>query len=140
VKSPKLYLRDSGLLHALLGLGSSDALRAHPKVGASWEGWVIEQLVGTLGMIGEAPNAFFWRTHAGAEVDLLLELRGRLVPIERVPRVERGLVECMKDLELARGFVVHGGDATFRLRDGVWALSVAILGKPRELVGMLAAE
>src|SRR5205823_12311636 len=73
VKAPKVYVRDSGLLHALLGADSATALHAHPKVGASWEGFVLDELIGLAG----ERNAFYWRTQAGAELDLLLFVRGR---------------------------------------------------------------
>jgi predicted AAA+ superfamily ATPase len=141
VKSPRLYVRDSGLLHTLLGLSSDQALRAHPKVGASWEGFVVEQIVGAVALANLPGNAFFWRTHAGAEVDLLLQLEGRLVPIEvklgSVPKVERGLGECMQDLGLKRGFVAYGGDAFYRLGEAVWALPTTLLEDPKTLVKTL---
>lgn len=144
VKSPKIYLRDSGLLHALLGLGSMNALRSHPRIGASWEGWVIEQILGTLALAGEPVQAYFWRTHAGAEVDLLLELRGRLVPLEiklgSTPRVERGLTECLKDLGVERAFVVHGGDAQYPLNERVVALPLRALEDPKSVVGVLLGQ
>lgn len=136
-KSPKVYVRDTGVLHALLGLGDLDALRRHPKLGASWEGFVLEQLVGALALLGERPRAFFWRTHGGAEVDLLLELKARLLPIEvklsGAPVAGRGLVECMKDLSLRAGFVVHGGDAAFPLGRQVFALPASLLSQPARL-------
>lgn len=140
-KAPKVYLRDSGLLHALLGVASLDALRRHPKVGASWEGFVIEQILGALGLLGERPRPFFWRTHGGAEVDLVLEMQGRLLPIEvklsSAPAVGRGLLECMKDLSLSAGFVVHGGDAAFPLGHRVFALPASILASPERLLEAL---
>lgn len=136
-KAPKVYLRDSGLLHALLGVADLDALRNHPKVGASWEGFVVEQITGALGLLGERPRPFFWRTHGGAEVDLLLEMRGRLLPIEiklsGSPAVGRGLLECMKDLSLDAGFVVHGGEAAFPLGRRVFALPASIVAWPERL-------
>jgi predicted AAA+ superfamily ATPase len=136
-KAPKVYVRDSGLLHALLGLGDLDALRRHPKLGASWEGFVLEQVTGALGLLGHTPRPFFWRTHGGAEVDLLLELKGRLLPIEvklsGAPVVGRGLVECMKDLSLRAGFVIHGGSSAFSLGRGVFALPASLLSQPERL-------
>jgi predicted AAA+ superfamily ATPase len=136
-KAPKVYLRDSGLLHALLGVADLDALRGHPKVGASWEGFVIGQITGALGLLGEWPRPFFWRTHGGAEVDLLLEMRGRLLPIEiklsGAPAVGRGLLECMKDLSLDTGFVVHGGASAFSLGRRVFALPASVLASPEHL-------
>jgi hypothetical protein len=136
-KSPKVYVRDSGLLHALLGLADLDALRRHPKLGASWEGFVLEQVVGSLALAGERTRSYFWRTHGGAEVDLLLELKGRLLPIEiklsGAPVVERGLAECMKDLSLRAGFVIHGGASGFPLGRGVIALPATVLAEPERL-------
>ena len=136
-KAPKVYLRDSGLLHALLGVADLDALRGHPKVGASWEGFVIEQVLGALGLLGERPRPYFWRTHGGAEVDLVLEMRGRILPIEvklsGAPTAGRGLLECMKDLSLAAGFVIHGGEAAFPLGRKVFALPASVLARPERL-------
>jgi predicted AAA+ superfamily ATPase len=136
-KAPKIYLRDAGLLHSLLGLADLDALRGHPKVGASWEGFVIEQVIGTLSLLGEKPRPFFWRTHGGAEVDLLLEIRGRLIPIEiklsGAPTVSRGLIECMKDLSLRAGIVLHGGESAFPLGRRVYAVPASVFSRPERL-------
>ncbi|MEZ4226959.1 MAG: ATP-binding protein [Polyangiaceae bacterium] len=143
VKSPKLYVRDSGLLHAILGLTNANGLRSHPKVGASWEGWVLEQLVGTIALSGQKATPYFWRTHGGAEVDLLVEIAGELIPFETkladAPRLTRGLVECMKDLGLNRAFVVHGGEATYPMRDGVWALAMTDLADEQRFARLLTA-
>lgn len=137
VKAPRIYVRDTGILHSLLEVPGADALRAHPKVGASWEGWVIEQTLGALTLAGESARASFWRTHGGAETDLVLELRGRTVPVEiklgGEPRVTRGLVECRKDLASPAGIVLHGGPASFPLGNGFWALSAELLAEPRRL-------
>ena len=73
VKAPKIYIRDSGLLHGLLELQSMDDLLGHPKLGASWEGFALEQVLGIFGQ----DNAHFWATHAGAELDLMVTFRGR---------------------------------------------------------------
>lgn len=136
-KAPKIYLRDSGVLHTLLGIGPGTDLRSHPKVGASFEGWVIEQLLGALALAGESPRGFFWRTHGGAEVDLLVELRGRVIPIEIKmggdPSVPRGLAECMKDLASPSGFVLHGGPDGFPLSRTVRAIPVSLLADPPAL-------
>ena len=108
VKSPKVYVRDSGVLHALLNLPSHDALQGHPMLGASWEGWVIEQI------LAEAPigsRASFYRTASGSELDLLLELPGghlRAIEIKHTaaPKLGKGFVEALDTLELESGFVV----------------------------------
>jgi predicted AAA+ superfamily ATPase len=122
-KAPRVYLRDSGLLHALLATPDADALRGHPKVGASFEGFVIEQVLGALGLAGVNARPFFWRTHGGAEVDLLLLLRGELVPIEiklgGAPPDVRSLRSCMADLGLRTGFVVGAVREPIVLRPGI---------------------
>ena len=141
VKAPKLYLRDTGLLHGLLGVQSLDALRSHPKVGASWEGWVLEQILGALALAGEAARPYFWRTHGGAEVDLLLEWRGGLTPVEikmsGAPRPTRGLLHCMSDLKAPSGFVVHSGADFYPLGQSVWALPADLLSRPETLARAL---
>jgi predicted AAA+ superfamily ATPase len=117
VKSPMVYLSDSGLLHTLLGLPDRDAVESHPKVGASWEGFLLGQLVERLGARPE--EVFFWATHAGAELDLLV-VRGRLrlgFEIKRTssPAVTPSMRTAVADLGLARLDVIHGGQDTFPL-------------------------
>jgi hypothetical protein len=105
VKAPKVYLRDSGILHALLGLPDRAALTAHPAVGASWEGFAVEQVLLAL----RSPQAYFWATHAGAEVDLFFEHRGRRYGIEarysEAPAVTRSMRTALDDLRLDRMWV-----------------------------------
>ena len=136
-KAPRVYLRDPGLLHSLLGISDLDALRGHPKVGASWEGFVIEQVLGALGQGGISVRPFFWRTHGGAEVDLILEIGEAIVPIEvklsGSPTVSRGLGECMKDLACPAGFVIHGGEDEFPLGRAVRALPARLVASPDRL-------
>lgn len=108
VKSPKVYLRDSGVLHALLNLPDRDALLGHPMLGASWEGWVIEQI---LAAAPRGSRASFFRTASGNEIDLLLELpRGKLCAVEikhsATPKLGRGFNEALDALKIDRGFVV----------------------------------
>jgi len=137
VKSPKVYVRDSGLVHALLGIGEREALLAHPVAGASWEGLVIESL------IAAAPSgtaAHFFRTAAGAEIDLLLTLPGHRQPwaieIKRslAPRVERGFHLACESAQPERRLVVYGGVERFPLADDVEAISLC------DLCATLAAE
>lgn len=141
VKAPKVYIRDSGLLHALLGVWSIDALRSHPKAGASWEGWVIEQVIEALSLLDPGLEAYYWRTHAGAEVDLLLRLGGALVPVEikisGAPEATRGLRVAMEDLGLRRAFVIHGGRDRFPLGGGVTAIPASLLEDPAALLSTL---
>ncbi|GAB5602350.1 ATP-binding protein [Thermus sp. FJN-A] len=123
VKSPKVYLRDSGLVHALLGLKTLEDLLAHPVVGRSYEGFVVENL---LRVLPEGGEAFFYRTRAGAEVDLVLLLPGGriwAVEVKRSldPRPSRGFHEAMKDLRPQEAFVVYPGKETFPISEGVFA-------------------
>ena len=88
-----------------------------------------------------APSGYFWRTHAGAEVDLLLDMRGRLIPIEiklgHAPRLTRALLQCCTDLAIARGFVLHAGPDSFPLSASVHALSATLLHHPAQLLSTL---
>jgi predicted AAA+ superfamily ATPase len=127
VKSPKVYVRDSGLVHALLGIADMEALLAHPVAGASWEGLAIESLIAAA---PPGTEAFFFRSAAGAEIDLLLKLPGRRKPwaieIKRgtAPKLERGFHSACEDVEPERRRVVYGGDERFPIGDGVEALSL----------------
>lgn len=136
VKSPKLYVRDSGMVHALLGIGDHNGLAGHPVVGASWEGFVIENL---LSAVPARTVASFYRTSAGAEIDLVLELLGgRLWAVEvkrgLAPKLEKGFHFAREDLKPERSFVVYSGADRYRLMAGVEAISV------RELAATLAAS
>lgn len=129
VKSPKIYIRDSGLLHALLGIGDFNALAGHPVAGASWEGYVIENL---LAAAPERTIASFYRTSAGAEVDLALQMpNGDLWAIEikrgRAPRLDRGFRNARADLRPAHAFVAYPGDERFPISEGVEAIGVSEL-------------
>jgi predicted AAA+ superfamily ATPase len=118
VKSPKLYVRDTGLLHALLGIESHAELESHPKLGASWEGFVVEEV---LRIVGER-SASFWATPAGAELDLFVQYRGRRIGIEikhaDAPRSTRSMQIARADLKLDDLLVVYPGETAFRLPDG----------------------
>ncbi len=126
VRAPKTYVVDSGLLHTLLNLRTREDLESHPKVGASWEGFVLEQVVARLG--AERDECFFWATHAGAELDLIV-VRGKTrlgfeVKRTTAPRLTRSMAVAMEDLRLARLDVVHAGDATFPLGKNVRAVAM----------------
>lgn len=116
VKSPKTYVRDSGLLHALLGIGEFDSLLGHPVIGASWEGFVIENL---LAVCPAGTKASFYRTAAGAEIDLVLELGARhgvwAIEIQRSPSAgfRKGNHHALADIAPSRSFYVHGGADRF---------------------------
>ena len=129
VKSPKVYVRDSGLVHALLDIGTTDALLSHPVVGASWEGFVIENLLACA----PAPvQAHFYRTSGGAEIDVLLAWpNGDLWAIEvkrsLTPKVERGFHAGCDDLKPSRKLLVYPGTETFPLGHDVYAMPLAAL-------------
>jgi predicted AAA+ superfamily ATPase len=111
VKSPRVYVRDSGLVHALLGIGNYNQLSGHPVYGSSWEGFVIENL---LSVAPESSIASFYRTAAGAEIDLILELPGEqrwAIEIKSglEPRLQKGFYHALEDIEPDRSFVVYAG-------------------------------
>lgn len=117
VKSPKVYFRDSGLLHALLNLPDHHALLGHPVLGASWEGWVIEQIL-SQAPLGSRP--YFYRTASGNEIDLLLQLPGgqlRAIEIKhsKAPKLGKGFAEALDALQLDSGFVIAPVDAPYPL-------------------------
>ena len=117
VKTPKVYIRDSGILHSLLGLGTLDDVLSHPVIGASWEGFVIENLIAAAPF---GTDAWFYRTRAGAEIDLLLHLPDRrlwAVEVKRsaAPRAGKGFELAASDLEADERFVVHPGREPFPL-------------------------
>ncbi|MCY4279094.1 MAG: ATP-binding protein [Acidimicrobiaceae bacterium] len=122
VKSPRVYIRDCGLLHRLLGIGSRLDLERHPKLGASWEGMVLEQL---LARFGEAAAAF-WSTHSGAEIDLRLEIGRRIVgfEIKRTdrPATTKSMHSALADLDLDHLVVAHAGSHRFALADRITAI------------------
>ena len=127
VKSPKVYVRDSGLVHALLGIGDREALLAHPVAGATWEGLAIESLIAAA---PSGTDAYFFRTSAGAEIDLLLKLPGHGQPwaieIKRglAPKIERGFHLACESVRPERRLVVYGGVERFPLAAGVEAVSL----------------
>jgi predicted AAA+ superfamily ATPase len=129
VKSPKVYVRDGGLVHALLGIEDADELAGHPVVGASWEGFVIENLLGTA---PPRTAASFYRTAAGAEIDLVLDLpkRGRwAIEIKRglAPKLDKGFHLACEDLTPSRRFVVYSGEERYPLGPGIEAISLRAL-------------
>jgi hypothetical protein len=131
VKSPRVFVRDSGLVHALLAIADKDTLLAHPVVGASWEGFVAENL---LNVAPEGVQGYFYRTSGGAEVDLLLHFPdGRLwaVEIKRslTPRPKRGFHAACSDLQPARCFVVYPGVEAYPLSHDIHAVPLPELGR-----------
>ena len=135
-KSPRLYLRDSGVLHALLGIPDLDYLLGHPVVGASWEGFAIETLIRAAPDRLSPPG--FYRTATGVEIDLILEVPGPrrwAIEIKRglAPRVGKGFRIALEDVKPDRTFVVYGGDERYPVGDGVEVIGL------RELAMELAA-
>lgn len=129
VKSPMVYLADSGLLHALLGLQTREDLLGHPKAGASWEGLVLGQVMARLGLRNS--ECYFWATHQGAELDLLTFHRGRRLGFEvkltEAPKLTRSMHIARQDLQLDELVVVHAGQANWPMAEGIRALSLASL-------------
>lgn len=119
VKSPKVYIRDSGLLHQLLGIRTLPELLSHPKCGASWEGYVIEEIISSV----QPDEIYFWATHAGAELDLLLFKDGRRFGVEikraDAPRLTPSMRTALEDLRLDRLVVIYPGERRYALAEQV---------------------
>ena len=136
VKAPKVYVRDSGLVHALLGIEDANALAGHPVVGTSWEGFVIENLLAAAPI---RTMASFYRTAAGAEIDLVLELPGRhglwAIEIKRgsAARLEKGFQSARDDIRPTRSFVVYSGEERYPISKDIEAIGVT------DLAAVLAA-
>jgi hypothetical protein len=143
VKSPKVYFRDTGLLHTFLGIDSRSALHGHPARGLSWEGFVIDQLISAFQRARPACQPYFWRTAGGQEVDLLMDEGKRQVPFEiklrSAPTLEdaRGVLRCMEDLRLPRGYVIHPGRERYSLGHRVIAIPAAhLLSQPESVAAL----
>jgi predicted AAA+ superfamily ATPase len=139
VKTPKVYVRDSGLLHALLGIDTAKTLMTHPRLGASWEGFVIEQIL----LTEPHDDAYFWATHQGAEIDLILLRAGRLLGVEckraDAPRMTPSMRNALTDLDLDRIAVVYPGERRYPLAERVEAVPVDALAQPGGLFGASGA-
>ena len=129
VKAPKVYVRDSGLLHRLLDVGTRAELERHPKIGASWEGFVIENLIRILGV--DSRQCHFWASHSGAEIDLVVPHRGRLRGYEikrtSAPAVTRSMHSAIRDLDLRSLDVIHAGEDSFPLAKDIRAVAASRL-------------
>ncbi len=132
VKAPKIYIRDTGLLHQLLGIRGEKDLLTHPKMGASWEGFVIEQVL----LAEPHEEAFFWATHQGAEIDLVLRRDGALYGIEckfaDAPRITPSIRNALADVGLARVAILYPGSRRFALSGQVEVVPISALasGEP----------
>ena len=133
VKAPKVYVRDTGLLHHLLGIDTAKALLTHPKIGASWEGFVMEQIL----MTEPHDDAYFWATHQGAEIDLILRRGDQLFGVEckraDAPRLTPSIRIALEDLGLERIAVMYPGNKRFPLSDNVEAIPLEELGQRTQL-------
>lgn len=127
VKAPKVYIRDSGILHALLQLQTQADLQGHPKLGSSWEGFAIEQIICAL----ETRDTYFWATHAGAELDLLIMAQGKRFGFELkyadAPARQRSMLIALEDLHLDHLWVVYPGDQSYDLDHRITVIPVADL-------------
>jgi predicted AAA+ superfamily ATPase len=127
VKAPKIYVRDSGLLHALLGISNQRDLEHHPKVGASWEGYAVEEILKAL----RPDDAYFWATHNGAEIDLVLFRRGRRIGIEckrtDAPTLTASMRIALADLKLDELNVVYPGEKRYSLAKKIEVVPLAEL-------------
>ena len=127
VKAPKIYFRDTGLLHALMGIQTLEQLRNHPQSGASWEGFALEQVL----RIAQPDQAYFWATHQGAELDLLMFKGGRRVGVEfkraDAPTLTPSMRIALADLELDALYVAYPGSRRYRLAERVEAVSLGAL-------------
>ena len=125
VKAPKVYVRDSGLLHALLGIGNHRDLEFHPKVGASWEGYAVEEVIKSF----RAGEVYYWATHNGAELDLLLFKGGRRIGVEckraDAPVLTPSMRIALHDLKLDRLYVLYPGDKAYSLGKKVEVVPLA---------------
>ncbi|MEM7791203.1 MAG: ATP-binding protein [Verrucomicrobiota bacterium] len=127
VRAPKVYIRDSGVLHALLGIANAAGLESHPKLGASWEGFCLEQVLTVTG----DREAYFWATHSGAELDLMILHEGQRLGFEfkysERPSISKSMRTASNDLELSHLYVIHPGANTFPLETGITAIDLPTL-------------
>jgi predicted AAA+ superfamily ATPase len=134
VKSPKIYFRDTGLLHSLLSITDMHSLTGHPRLGASWEGFAIEQFMSVI----KPTQAYFWATHNGAELDLLFFHKGKRYGIEvkfnEAPAVTKSMRIAVKDLNLAHLWIIYPGQVSYPADDKITVLSVTEIDKMAELL------
>lgn len=129
VKAPKIYIADSGLVHTLLNINKMDDLQAHPKLGATWEGFVIDQVIRITDARSE--ECFFWATHAGAELDLLIvkgkDRFGFEIKRTTTPAITPSMRVALSDLKLKKIYIIHAGDHTFQLAGKIKAVAITKL-------------
>jgi predicted AAA+ superfamily ATPase len=126
VKRPKIYFRDSGLLHSLMAVTSEEELFKHPRLGASWEGFALEQIIVRLNLKEE--EVYFWATHTGAELDMIFQRKGNLWGVEvkynEAPGITRSMRSALTELNLAHLWVVYPGDKTYSLEKKITAVGL----------------
>lgn len=126
VKRPKIYIRDVGLYHHLIGVTTMDALQVHPRIGASWEGFILEKVIAEA----SPDQAYCWRTHNGAEVDLLLLAKGQRIGVEikrlDAPRRTRSMTIAVNDLRLDALYVVYPGELRYDIDDTISAIPAGV--------------
>ncbi len=126
VKTPKVYLRDSGILHSLLKIKDYESLTGNPILGASYEGWVIEQICSSIDLNDIKP--YFYRSHAGAEIDLLLKTSDEIIAIEikhsMTPKVTRGFYETIKALEIKKNYIIYPGNEEYDIKENIIAMPI----------------
>ena len=127
IKAPKIYIRDSGILHALMQLQTLGDVQSHPKLGASWEGFALEQVIGVL----DTRDAYFWATHAGAELDLLVSLGGKPYGFEfkyaDAPGTSRSMHVAIQDLSLEHLWVIYPGHQEYPLHDKISVIPISAI-------------
>jgi predicted AAA+ superfamily ATPase len=127
VKAPKIYFRDTGLLHQIMGIRTLNELYNHPRCGASWEGYVIEEVLRAV----QPDEVYFWGTHQGAEIDLVIVKNGRLVGVEckqvDAPRLTPSMRIALSDLQLERIAVLYPGPRRYALADRVEAVPLKFI-------------
>jgi predicted AAA+ superfamily ATPase len=133
IKSPKIYFRDTGLLHTMLGINSELDLYTHPKIGASWEGYAIEEAIKAL----QPDETYFWGTHSGAELDLLMLKNGKRIGVEckrmDAPRLTPSMKIAMEDLQLERLMVLYPGEKAYPLADQVKVIPLVYLADSKNI-------
>ena len=136
MKSPKIYFRDTGLLHLLFGCDDIMSLLSHPKLGLSWEGWCIEQIIHILDV---SDNAYFYATHGGAELDLLINYKGKRYGFEfkymDSPGVTKSMTVVLEDLKLERLYVVYPGQRSFPMKDSIELLPISKIKGLKKILG-----
>jgi predicted AAA+ superfamily ATPase len=133
IKSPKIYFRDTGLLHTMLGINSELDLYTHPKIGASWEGYAIEEAIKAL----QPDETYFWGTHSGAELDLLMLKNGKRIGVEckrmDAPRLTPSMKIAIEDLQLERLMVLYPGEKAYPLADQVKVIPLVYLADSKNI-------